>query len=154
MNKTEIENKVYNDIVGRKQDAEHQADVRYYKALQNPDFEAVDKAIRASIIEKAKIEFDGGDAGQVNDKIINLKSKRDEILRSMGMTLQDIRPQYSCPLCKDTGFVGNARCSCFQNAVTKLLFENSNLSSAMTHTFKDFDCNVYDNKDFAKKLLT
>ncbi len=154
MNKTEIENMVYNNIVSRKHDAEHQADVRYYKALQNADFEAIDKAIRAAIIEKAKVEFDGGDASAFNEKIKKLKDKRSKILKSMNMTLDDIRPQYSCKICKDTGFVGNTRCSCFQNAVTKALFENSNLSQNMTRTFKDFNVNLYDDVKFAKNLLT
>ena len=153
MNKTEIENKVYNDIVSRKHEAEHNADIRYYKALQNEEFAKIDKEIRSAIIEKAKTEFDGKSSAKIDDKIKTLKNKRAKILKSMNMTLEDIRPQYSCKLCNDTGFVGNSRCSCFQNAVTKALFANSNLSSKMNRTFKDFNCDIYDDKSFAEKLL-
>jgi len=153
MNKIEIENKMYNEIIANKQEAEHLADLRYFKALQNKDFENIDKEIRSAIIEKAQIEFERKSTAEIDAKIKELKEKRVEIMKKMNITLEDIRPQYSCKLCNDTGFVGNSRCSCFQNKVTKALFEKSNLGVNMRRTFNDFNPNVYDDPEFAKKFL-
>ncbi len=153
MNKIELENKILNEILTNRQDAEHLADVRYFKALQNKDFEAVDKEIRGLIIEKAKLEFEGKPTAEVDESIKAAKGKRAEILQKMGMTLQDIRPNYSCKLCNDTGFVDNARCSCFQTRLSRALSQNSNMGKSMTHTFKDFDPNIYDKPEFGEKML-
>ena len=153
MNKIEIEKSIYNEIIAKKQEAEHLADVKYFKALQNNEFENIDKEIRSAIIEKAQIEFASKSTQEIDSKIKELKEKRTEIMQKMNMTLEDIRPQYSCKLCNDTGFVGNSRCSCFQNKVTKALFENSNLGVNMRRTFADFNANVYDDPEFAKKFL-
>lgn len=153
MNKIEIENNILNEILINRQDAEHRADVRYFKALQNKDFEAVDKEIRALIIEKAKLEFDGKESSEVNEQIKRAKDKRAEILQKMGMTLQDIRPNYNCKLCNDTGFVNNSRCTCFQNKLTQALFKNSNMGANMTHTFKDFKAELYDVPTDGEKIL-
>lgn len=153
MNKIDIERKIYNSILQSRQDAEHQADVRYYKALQNAEFAEIDKQIRATIIEKAKTEFDGKNSKKIDEKIKVLKEQRAKILEKMNMTLNDIRPQYACKICNDTGFVGNSRCSCFQNAVSKELFKFSNLSETMRKTFEDFNTNIYDDKKFGEKIL-
>ena len=153
MNKIELENKILNEILTNRQDAEHLADVRYFKALQNKDFDAIDKEIRALIIEKAKLEFEGKSTAEVDESIKTAKAKRAEVLQKMGMTLQDIRPNYSCKLCNDTGFVDNARCSCFQTRLSRALFQNSNMGKSMTHTFKDFDPNIYDKPEFGEKML-
>lgn len=153
MNKIELENKILNEILTNRQDAEHLADVRYFKALQNKDFDAIDKEIRALIIEKAKLEFEGKSTAEVDESIKTAKAKRAEVLQKMGMTLQDIRPNYSCKLCNDTGFVDNVRCSCFQTRLSRALFQNSNMGKSMTHTFKDFDPNIYDKPEFGEKML-
>ncbi len=153
MNKIELENKILNEILTNRQDAEHLADVRYFKALQNKDFDAIDKEIRALIIEKAKLEFEGKSTAEVDESIKTAKAKRAEVLQKMGMTLQDIRPNYSCKICNDTGFVDNVRCSCFQTRLSRALFQNSNMGKSMTHTFKDFDPNIYDKPEFGEKML-
>ena len=153
MNKAEIEKLVYNEILTSKHEAEHQADVRYFKALQNKDFEEIDKQIRSAIIEKAKCEFDGKDVSTIDKQIIELKEKRKQLMNQMNLKVEDLKPKYSCKVCSDTGFVGNSRCTCFQNKVSKALFENSNLGSTMTRTFADFNCEIYDDPEFAKKVL-
>ncbi len=153
MNKIELENGILNEILVGRQDAEHRADVRYFKALQNKDFEAIDKQIRALIIEKAKLEFEGKESDKVNEDIKLAKEKRAGILKQMGMTLQDIRPNYSCKICNDTGFVNNSRCSCFQTKLTRALFKNSNMGANMTHKFVDFKPDLYDTPEMGEKML-
>ncbi len=153
MNKIEMENKILNEILTNRQDAEHTADVRYFKALQNKEFENIDKEIRALIIEKAKLEFEGKLTADVDEQIKSAKVKRVEILKKLGLTLQDIRPNYNCKLCNDTGFVDNVRCACFQTRLTRALFSNSNMGKTMTHTFSDFDSNVYDKPEIGEKML-
>lgn len=153
MNKIELENGILNEILVGRQDAEHRADVRYFKALQNKDFETIDKQIRALIIEKAKLEFEGKESDKVNEDIRLAKEKRADILKQLGMTLQDIRPNYSCKICNDTGFVNNSRCSCFQTKLTHALFKNSNMGANMTHKFGDFKPDLYDTPEMGEKML-
>ena len=48
-----------------------------------------------------------------NEKATLLKNA-DEILSSIGITLDDLTPRYACEKCNDTGYVGTHRCDCYK----------------------------------------
>ena len=45
----------------------------------------------------------------------NLNKTISNLLAKIGLTLKDLSPIYACEKCKDTGYVGNHRCNCFNN---------------------------------------
>ena len=57
MNKSELINSVYRDIISHKQEAEHNADIRYYKIMQNEDYANLERQKRALVLEQAKCLF-------------------------------------------------------------------------------------------------
>lgn len=58
-----------------------------------------------------------------------LMDKRDRILTQAGYPKDYLAPVYTCPKCHDTGFLpeSRAKCSCFVEAQTRLLFEQSGI---------------------------
>ena len=36
-----------------------------------------------------------------------------ELLKSVGLTIEDLSPRYRCTKCNDTGYIGTKRCDCF-----------------------------------------
>ncbi len=47
----------------------------------------------------------------------SLISQAENMLKTVGLTLNDLSPVYACDKCKDTGYVGTHRCDCFNKNV-------------------------------------
>ena len=77
-------------------------------------------------------------------RLYALKKKQEEILVSLGKPANYLEPVYTCNICKDTGYVGTKKCSCFKKRELELLYKDSNLKN-MTgfYTFDDFDLSLY-----------
>lgn len=58
-----------------------------------------------------------------------LKDRRDRILSDAGFPADYLDAIYTCPKCHDTGFLpqNRAKCTCFMEAQTRLLFEQSGI---------------------------
>lgn len=63
----------------------------------------------------------------IKDKITNLRVKKSEMLVENGYPVDYLDIHYNCPKCKDTGFNGINRCSCYKSVLTKVLYKNSDL---------------------------
>lgn len=74
-----------------------------------------------------------------NQQIIDKKAK---LLAQNGYPSDYLQIQYSCPLCQDTGFVENRKCSCFTKALTEMLYNDSNIKNAITS--QNFDTFRFD----------
>ena len=58
-----------------------------------------------------------------------LKDRRDRVLSDAGFPADYLDAIYTCPKCHDTGFLpqNRAKCTCFMEAQTRLLFEQSGI---------------------------
>ena len=74
-----------------------------------------------------------------------LRRERGALLSSLHYTLDDLQPKYSCPDCKDTGYLdGNRKCHCFEQAGISLLYEQSGIGDRLERErFNTFDINRY-----------
>lgn len=68
-----------------------------------------------------------------------LAEKKKDVLVRAGYPADYFDPIYSCPECKDTGYIGNRRCRCFKQAMVNLIYRQSNLKGVLErenfHTF-------------------
>lgn len=73
-----------------------------------------------------------------------LIEKRDRLLMDGGFSKDYLAPIYSCEKCHDTGFLPKSRtkCSCFIEAQTRLLFEQSGIFDLIT--VQNFDTLSFD----------
>lgn len=77
-------------------------------------------------LAKAKITGNKVQALNAQMQIDALRRERGALLSSLHYTLDDLQPKYSCPDCKDTGYLdGNRKCHCFEQAGISLLYEQS-----------------------------
>ena len=66
-------------------------------------------------LAKAKIGGNEKEAKKAQEAIHSLRQERSFLLSSLHYTLDDLQPKYSCPDCKDTGYLdGNRKCHCFE----------------------------------------
>lgn len=73
-----------------------------------------------------------------------LSREKQSILVSHGYPAEYLTPQYTCPICRDTGFVDGERCSCFKQALSKLIYSESNIMDVIEReNFSTFRYDVY-----------
>ena len=66
-----------------------------------------------------------------------LRAERDARMKALGLTEADFAPVYTCPDCKDTGYIGREKCHCFRDEERRLLYEDSRLGEVLAE--ENFD---------------
>ena len=89
---------------------------------------------------------DQNELNNIKEEITVLRAKKYEMLVSHGYNPDYLNLHYNCPKCKDTGFIGIDKCSCFKSKLIKLYYKDSDLEEAVkTNNFKNFNINLYSN---------
>lgn len=96
-------------------------------------------------LARARLNSDPDAAAQSSKRISALRSERDSLLSSLHYTPEDLQLKYTCPDCKDTGYINRTeKCHCFRQAGISLLYEQSRLRSRLEkENFQTFDINRY-----------
>lgn len=61
----------------------------------------------------------------LKETIEDLKRQKKLLLTSAGYSINYLDPNYECPYCKDTGFIGNEPCHCFKKAKIESIYKNT-----------------------------
>ncbi len=78
--------------------------------------------------------------------IERLTSERDSIIKKANLDFDYFEPDWSCKLCKDTGYVNDKKCSCLINNIINMRYKDSNLYALLKYqNFDNFDLNLYSN---------
>lgn len=116
-----------------------------YKAI--PQLHDFDATIAEQSVKSAKLAL-GGDAKAVEElkeKIASLSQEKEALLVAHGFPKDYLTPDYQCPLCKDTGYIGREKCQCFKQAIVDLLYSQSNMKAAISQeNFETFSYDYYD----------
>lgn len=109
-------------------------------------FEEIDAAIASLSIEHGK-KLIYGEIELLDDlksQIKDLSNQRMSLLESLGYPKDYLEPIYSCIDCKDTGYVDNKKCHCFQRAAIEMLYTSSNLKEILkAENFDHFTYQYY-----------
>jgi len=127
MDKKDVLQMVQRQFNLKRQQAEAKAQVAWDFACQNESFYALEIEERNLIFDMGKNMFLGKAVDQMQKRIEQIKDKKTAILKSIGMTDDDLSPQYQCKNCNDTGIVEGKRCKCFQHEINRVLSQNSNI---------------------------
>ena len=74
-----------------------------------------------------------------------LKKEKALLLSKNGFAPDYLDMHYTCPDCKDTGYIGNLKCHCFKNAEIELLYDQSNLREILSiQNFNTFNIHLFD----------
>lgn len=117
-----------------------------------PAIREIDSAISHCSVEQARRLLDGdtGALEGLKSEIRTLSQKRKDLLRSGGFPEDYLEPSYQCPDCRDTGYIGNTKCHCFQKAAIDLFYTQSNLLGVLeeenfdTFSFQYYSTNYTD----------
>lgn len=95
------------------------------------------------------------DLDNIKDDITDLRAQKYEMLVSHGYSPEYLNLHYNCAKCKDTGFIGIEKCSCFKSKLVKLYYKDSELEEAVkTNNFKNFNIDLYPNRKLNDEKYT
>lgn len=82
----------------------------------------------------------------IKDEITDLRAKKYEMLVSNGYPIDYLSVHYQCNKCKDEGFIGSDKCSCYKEKLVKLYYESSEIQDSIRNSnFNSFNLNVFAN---------
>ena len=114
-----------------------------------PEIRRIDARLRTQMSELVgltiKRSADLTDAlSALEEESLALQVKKAELLNERGYPADYLEDIYSCPKCKDTGFIGSAMCSCLtQEYNRQLTAELSTLLKNNDERFESFDLSLY-----------
>ena len=131
----------------RRETAEREAEQRTEELeLLSPELRALNRKLSAAGLKAVQLAIAGDQAAldRLRDENLADQERRREILESLGSSEEALEVHYTCPVCNDTGVVGNHYCDCFKRLVKSLQTENLNaVSPAGDSTFDNFNLAYY-----------
>ncbi|WP_058486518.1 ATP-binding protein [Defluviitalea phaphyphila] len=83
----------------------------------------------------------------LEQKNMDLLIEKAELLYVNGYDKNYLDPIYSCPRCKDTGYIDNSPCSCLKQALINVAYDQSNLKDILSvENFDNFNFDYYSDK--------
>lgn len=85
-----------------------------------------------------------------------LVNRKKQILAENGIPENYLEMQYSCPKCKDTGFLGGGKkCTCLKQAIINEAYKMSNLSRVLEkENFDNFDLSIFSDEIIEGKNIS
>ena len=118
-----------------------------YQAL--PEYKEMDDLIASISINRARknlmseTESSSTEADEdLRDILEDINTRKKLLLTGAGYPIHYLDPVYTCPFCKDTGFIDSEKCHCFKQAMLDLLYEQSNIRDILKD--ETFDSICYD----------
>lgn len=147
-----LKNFQYNRIV-REYDARQLANRHALEKKQATAYETIpqlhefDASIAEQSVAAAKLALNGDTEAvkKLKSKIAELSQEKEALLLAHGFPKNYLTPDYQCPICQDTGYVGREKCQCFKQAIVDLLYSQSNIKTAIANeNFETFSYDYYD----------
>jgi len=155
-----IKNDQYNQILReydyRKLQNRHELERRIEEAYQAiPKLKQLEDEMISLSASSGRMAIRGDESSliELKSKTLNLKSLQTELLISHGYCADYLDLHYTCNKCKDTGYVGNEKCTCLKQAIASLIYDDSNLKSILAHeNFTSFSFAYYSD-DYVDETL-
>lgn len=119
-------------------------------SLKLPEVISMDKEIGKLFIELSVSMFKDLKVDRdtyiknLRNKITDLRIKKSELLSSHGYPIDYLNIKYRCSKCKDTGYIGTEKCSCYKRYLVGLYYKNSDLKPLLLeNNFDNFNINFY-----------
>ncbi len=106
----------------------------------------IDAEISHTSVACARQLLEGDDhaLAVLKERIQGLREEKEQVLSSLGYTSDFLEPKYSCPDCRDTGYVNNKRCHCFVQAAIDLVYTQSGIQEILQkENFSTFSYDYY-----------
>ena len=111
-----------------------------------PELKALEEEIISLSAQSGRMALHGDDSAlhRLKETSAALKQRQQELLVKNDFPANYLDLQYQCSKCKDTGYIGKEKCSCFKQAISDLLYFGSNIKTILsTENFSKFSFRYY-----------
>lgn len=115
-----------------------------------PELSGLDDAVTSCQVEKVRAAVTGETARlpELTERLARLSGEREALLLAHGYRPADLEPSYTCPDCRDTGYIEGRKCHCFRQAEIDLLYQQSRLRETLEkENFDTFSYAWYEGED-------
>lgn len=122
---------------------------------RDPRFAEIEKKIGEVSLAQAKKLLAGDDKAlvQLKAQLAELAREREVLYSDLGVSAADFEMSYTCPDCRDTGFIDGQKCHCFRQAAIDMLYTQSNIRRVLEEeNFNHFSFKYY-SKDLRHPVL-
>lgn len=70
---------------------------------------------------------------KLRKSLADLKKQKEQLLTEAGLSADYLEPIFSCPDCRDTGYIDREKCHCLRQAEIYLLYEQSGLQEILAN---------------------
>lgn len=117
-----------------------------------PDYDRACAEIASLSVEYGK-QYVSGEITNLDEyhrKMNELSYRKKKHLEEAGFPCDYLEPVYTCPDCKDTGYVDGKRCLCLEKRIINVLYSQSNLDQVLsTENFSSLSYDYYSGEDLA-----
>lgn len=128
----------------RKEFAEMVAEQDLNQALKNPNFASAYNKKRELVFEIAKRDYLKQDVSALKTHLKEQKVFLASELNKMGFSGSEIKPNYTCHICGDTGYTNGKRCDCNKKLISELLLKNSGIATTQLPTFENANFSLFE----------
>ena len=111
-----------------------------------PALRQLDEQIATFSVQQAHLLLEGDESAlsTLKDELSRARHQRAALLAQAGFTPADLEPDYECPDCQDTGYIGSKRCHCLRQAIIDLIYTQSNIKTILeTENFDTLTLDYY-----------
>jgi len=117
---------------------------------QIPQLLEIEHSIAEISVASARKLFEGDSNAITNLKqqLRELRSHKVQLLKDAGYPADYLSPIYSCPDCKDTGYIDGRHCHCFNQKIIDIIYDQSNLKDILIYeNFSNFSLKYYSDNE-------
>lgn len=125
--------------------------------IKNPDVLNINDKINRLSIEISKtilLNKNSRKIDELNIELEKLKIEKKELLNKLNINDNFFKPDYSCKLCNDTGYLINnnqVMCTCLKQKLLNIQYNKSNISSLEHENFDNFNISLFSDEKNEKK---
>ncbi len=111
-----------------------------------PEFHSLNLRLSQLAVEMVRARLEDGENSlrAFEQEVTRITQQKENLLVQYGYPVDYLQPIYTCPLCQDTGYVNDQKCSCFKSRIVDFLYEQSNLRDVLeTENFSHFCLDYY-----------
>jgi DNA replication protein DnaC len=147
--------KEYEQLHERSQSLQKQRQAEIYTKL--PKVKKIDDDISSLGFDIASSIFKGINIesylSEQKRKITDLKILKAEILTENNYPIDYLEIKYKCNKCKDTGYIGSEKCSCFKQRLINKYYQQSNLRDILSReNFDTFNIDFYSKEKYGSEI--
>lgn len=109
-----------------------------------PAYRELEDTIATLSVSQGKKYLEGNESAieELKAELARLSARKAQLLKDAGLPEDYLKPSYTCPDCRDTGYVDGQKCHCFKQTMITLLYEQSNIREMLQN--ENFDALSYE----------